>query len=156
MDHKTLWMVRAGKNAAYADDFVDQSFVGVGFPEAAEVSTPIDKETLEQRIASSNPTYSSGKVSNVASQVKRFYEELQIGDAVMTYDPSQRLYFIGEIKAGVEQRDHFLGRARAVVWTKQVTRDALTQSTRNTLGSILSLFWFATMLPKRFGPMQYQ
>jgi restriction system protein len=140
MENKTLWMVRAGRNAAYADDFVEQNFVGIGFAEAAEISTPIDKEVLEQQIAASNPTYSAGKVGNVASQVKRFYEELTVGDAVMTYDPSQRLYFIGEIRTNIEQRDHVLGRARAVAWTKQASRDSLTQATRNTLGSILSLF----------------
>lgn len=55
MDNKSLWMVRAGKNAAYADDFVEHNFVGIGFAEA-EISTPIDKEVLEEQIADSNPT----------------------------------------------------------------------------------------------------
>ena len=119
MDNKSLWMVRAGRNAAYADDFVEHNFVGIGFAEAAEISTPIDKEVLEQQIAASNPTYSAGKVGNVASQLKRFYDELTVGDAVMTYDPSQRLYFIGEIKTNVEHvtifldvRERLLGRNR--------------------------------------------
>ena len=88
MANESLWMVRAGKNAAYADDFVDQDFVGIGFSEAGDISTPIDKGILEQQIAASNPAFRSAKVGNVASQVKRFYEELSVGDAVMTYDPS--------------------------------------------------------------------
>lgn len=140
MEKKSLWMVRAGKNAAYADDFVEQSFVGIGFADAGEVVTPIDKRKLEERIAASNQNYSSGKAGNVASQVKRFYEELTIGDSVMTYDASQRLYFLGEIQTDVNQREHVLGRSRKVAWTKQVSRDLLSPETRNTLGSILTLF----------------
>ena len=65
MENKSLWMVRAGRHAAYADDFVEQNFVGIGFAEAAEISTPIDKEILEQHIAASNPTYSAGKVEQI-------------------------------------------------------------------------------------------
>lgn len=138
--NKSLWMVRAGKNATYADDFVENGFVGIGFADAGEIVIPIQKEALEKRIASANPTYSPGKVGNVASQVKRFYEELSVGDSVMTYDASQRLYFIGEITTDVEDRDHILGRARGVAWSGQVSRDLLTAATRNTLGSIITLF----------------
>lgn len=137
MDNNSIWMVRAGKNAAYADDFIEQNFVGIGFGEAGKISLPIDKESLGLSIVKSQPSFGAGKVSNVASQVKRFYEELTIGDAVMTYNPSQRLYFLGEITTNVEDRDHLLGRARNVKWLKQVSRDSLSDSTRNTLGSIL-------------------
>lgn len=133
-------MVRAGKNAVYADDFVENGFVGIGFADAGEIAIPIDKEALEQRIAIASPTYSSGTVSNVASQVKRFYEELPIGDSVMTYDASRRLYFIGEITTDVEESDYMLGRSRGVAWSRQVDRDLLTAATRNTLGSIITLF----------------
>lgn len=44
---KLLWVVRAGKNAAYADDFVEDGFVGIGFADAGEIAIPIEKETLE-------------------------------------------------------------------------------------------------------------
>ncbi|MEM9828183.1 MAG: hypothetical protein AAF958_16445 [Planctomycetota bacterium] len=91
MTTNQIWMVRAGKNAANVDDFIDGNFVGIGFQSAGDVSVPVDRETLEQAIAQTHPSFNPGKIGRVASQVKRFYEELNIGDAVMTYDSSQRL-----------------------------------------------------------------
>lgn len=140
MPSQAIWMVRAGRNAAYVEDFIEESFVGIGFASAGDVKVPVNRAELEQRVAGANPSFSSGKVSNVVSQVKRFYEELSVGDRVMTYDPSQRLYFLGELRSDVEAKQHDMERARAVIWSKQVNRDALAPSTRNTLGAILTLF----------------
>jgi restriction system protein len=140
MTNHSIWMVRAGKNAAAVDDFVEGNFVGIGFQSAGDVTIPIDRSTLEACIAQTHPSFSPGKIGSVASQVKRFYEELSVGDAVMTYDSSQRLYFLGEILSDVQTRQHDLGRARSVRWTKQVNRDSLAASTRNTLGAIQTLF----------------
>lgn len=114
LSDKPIWMVRAGKNAAFVEDFVDGSFVGIGFHEAGEVSMPVDREALVARIASEAPSLSQGKVDNIASQVKRFYEELSVGDAVTTYDPNRRLYYLGEILSEGGHRDHELSRARSV------------------------------------------
>ncbi|TVP98022.1 MAG: type II restriction endonuclease [Planctomycetaceae bacterium] len=140
MSDKPIWMVRAGKNAAFVDDFIEAGFVGIGFSQAGEVSSPIHRDQLAGQIAAATPGLSQGQVDNVTSQVKRFYEDLSVGDAVMTYDPNQRLYFLGEILSDVRNRDHELSRARAVRWTKQVNRDALDASTKNVLGAILTLF----------------
>ena len=59
---------------------------------------------------------------------------------MLTYDPNQRLYFLAEVSSGVKSRDHHLCRARDVVWTKTVSRDDLSTATRNSLGSIGTLF----------------
>ena len=139
MNNNSIWMVRAGKNAAYAEDFIEQNLVGIGFVKSP-ITPPIDKAQLEQQIVATNPNFGSGKISNMLSQLKRFYEELTIGDNVMTYDPSQRLYFVGEIRSDVAERDHVLHHSRSVKWLKQVHRDSLSQDTRNTLGAIQSLF----------------
>jgi restriction system protein len=72
--------------------------------------------------------------------VRRFVRELKKGDGVITYDPERRLYFLGEIASDVDQRQHTLGRLRQVRWTHQVQRDGLTPGTRNSLGSIATLF----------------
>ena len=59
---------------------------------------------------------------------------------VLTYDPGQRLYFIGRITSDVQSIEHELFRARQVEWSGQIVRDALKQSTRNSLGAISTLF----------------
>lgn len=140
MNDKTIWMVRSGRDSAYASDCLDGNFVGIGFAEAGDVAAPVDKDTLKEQIVAANPQYSMGKVDNVASQLKRFFDDLRIGDSVMTYDSSRRMYYFGQIKSDVLNRSHALGRQREVLWTNQIARDSLTQATRNSLGSTMSLF----------------
>ena len=137
MSEKTIWMVRAGRGGAYVDDFIESNFVGIGFASAGDVSSPVNKEEVISKMRAENPV---GKFQMAASQILRFYDEFKVGDAVMTYDPGQRLYFIGEIKSDVKKVEHTLFRAREVEWKGQVARDSLVQSTRNSLGAISTLF----------------
>ena len=136
-DSRTLWMVRAGKKGVYIDDFIESSFVGIGFPLAGELTSPIDKATIIKRMNREQP---HGKFQMAASQIKRFYDEFKQGDLVITYDPGQSLYFLGEIISDVQSSDHALARCRLVSWKGQIVRDTLTQATRNSLGAISTLF----------------
>ena len=43
-----MWMIRAGKNASYIDDFLDKNIVAIGWSELNNFSVPVDKETLKQ------------------------------------------------------------------------------------------------------------
>jgi restriction system protein len=137
MSEKTIWMVRAGRGGAYVDDFIESNFVGIGFASAGEVASPVNKDNVIAKMREENP---AGKFQMAASQILRFYDDFQIGDSVMTYDPGQRLYFIGVIKSDVKKVDHILFRARDVEWKGQVARDSLVQSTRNSLGAISTIF----------------
>ena len=138
MSNKTIWMVRAGRGAAYVEDFIESNFVGIGFAEAGEVCSPVDRDAIIERLNSSRP---NANHIMAASQLKRFVDEFQIGDAVLTYDPGQRLYFVGELTSGIKLKtEHDLFRTRDVRWTGKVTRDSLKQSTKNSLGSIATLF----------------
>ncbi|MCR9117704.1 MAG: restriction endonuclease [bacterium] len=140
MSNKRIWMVRAGEKAAFVDDFVDEKFVAIGWKEVGELQNKVNKAELEESLSAKRPKESPGTISNWASQIKRYYEEVNIGDSVTTYDPNQRLYFIGEVLSTIEMKTHALCRARKVKWTHQVPRDVLLTSTRNSLGSIGTLF----------------
>ena len=130
-------MVRAGKGATFVEDFLDNNFVGIGFESAGEVKSPVDKVVLITNMQMKNP---NGKFMMAASQIQRFYDEFKVGDSVLTYDPGQRLYFIGKITFDVTTAEHELFRSRAVHWSGQIARDSLKQSTRNSLGAISTLF----------------
>ena len=87
--------------------------------------------------------HSAGRVQNSASQIKRFLDEVSIGDRVVTYDRDRRLYLLGEITSSPQWRPDDLPetpRVRQVKWTEKVLRDQLSQSTKNTLGAIQTLF----------------
>ncbi len=140
MTTKNIWMVRAGRGGKHSDDFIENGLVAIGWNEIGALSDQPDKQEIESKLQDNWPEASPGTISMWASQLRRFYVELQVGDAVATYDPSQRLYFLGTIQSGVESRDHPLGRLRRVKWTHKVERDGLSSSTRNTLGAISTLF----------------
>ncbi len=137
---ETIWMVRAGKGADYVDDFIGDEFVGIGFPEAGDVDSSTTRETMEERMALANPREKVSANRVRAAQVVRFLNEIQLGDWVTTYDPNQRLYFLGKISSAVTPRDHDLHRSRTVAWQKKIPRDVLKVATRNSLGAISAMF----------------
>ena len=74
------------------------------------------------------------------AQVRRFLKEMRPGDRVATYDPNARVYLLGTVGGEPEWREGQLPRVRAVRWTHQAFRDALSVDTRNGLGSIATFF----------------
>jgi restriction system protein len=73
----------------------------------------------------------------------KFRSVLSIGEIVITYDPDSREYLIGKISSDYyykpgEVTDY--PHVRKVQWENKVSRDALTVSSRNSLGSTLTLF----------------
>lgn len=141
MTGKQIWVVRAGRGAAYAEDFVSNSLVAIGWSQLGELPAEVTKEDLLERLARAFPEEKEGSRGVWASVIYRFLNEIAVGDEVATYDRDQRLYYLGFIKGGVEAIDHeVLPRARRVDWQQVVRRDDLKVSTRNSLGSIGTLF----------------
>lgn len=71
--------------------------------------------------------------------------EMQKGDWAITYSPSNRTYLIGKIASDFEFHAEWLedgmGIARKVKWNaEEIKRDSLSDATRNTLGSTLTVF----------------
>jgi restriction system protein len=78
-----------------------------------------------------------------ASQMLRFVTKLKIGDDVVTWDRERRLYVVGKITSDYEWAPNVLADAphvRRVKWTGAAPRDRLAAPTRNSLGSVLTLF----------------
>jgi restriction system protein len=133
--------VRAGRGGKYADEFIEEGLVATGWTSLDRQEPTIEKDELLRRLAKASPESSEARRMNVASQVVRFLHEVASGDAVGTYDSNQRAYFLGQIVSDVEWREHeALPRMRRVDWQRRVGRDRLSVSTRNSLGSSLTLF----------------
>lgn len=134
-----LWFVRADEGGVRAGDFRSSQSVGIGWPEVGPISPDTPDDEIDKRFANAHPE-EEGARKVWANQVRRFLRELRVDDAVMTYDPSERTYFLGQIKSDAEWREGVLPRRRAVDWTHRVDRDALSENARNKLGSIATLF----------------
>jgi restriction system protein len=136
-----FWFVRAGERAAAIDDFRTGNLVAIGWKEVGRLPDHIDDRALARLFAERYPAEREGTRKVWLAQVKRFIKELSVGDPVATYDANQRLYYLGTIDSDTEWRDNNgLPRFRRVTWSQQVQRDVLSAPTRNTLGSIATLF----------------
>jgi len=134
------WIVRAGKDAVYIDDFRSGSLVAIGWHETGPIAATADDESVTAIFDRTFPSAKRAGRRVWQAQVMRFLREIQPGDPVATYDPNTRLYLLGTIVGQPEWREGPMPRVRRVNWTHQTPRDGLTVETRNGLGSIASFF----------------
>lgn len=142
---KSAWMVRSGGGKRY-DDFRDLNAVGIGWPEVAEIAAQgSDRKALAAAYSKANPEANQQAVQAAVSQVYRFVNEIQQGDLVVTYSPTTRRYLVGTVTGNTgyfpDRTNISMDISRSVDWSPtEVDRDNLSIATRNTLGSIMTVF----------------
>lgn len=143
MASKPMWMVRAGEGAQFIGDFTEKSMVAIGWGATGPFAKGVTREEVSRRVGQVWPEYNRYKLANAAGQIYRFVCEISEGDGVISYDPSRRVYLVGKVSGdsrydqkGNPELQHF----RNVVWEKEVSRDSLSVTTKNTLGAIQTLF----------------
>ncbi|WP_233252305.1 restriction endonuclease [Saccharospirillum sp. MSK14-1] len=140
-----MWMVRGDGGSLY-DAFREHGVAALGWNQLAVHAKPgIERQQLISLYKSAEPQAKQGTVVSGASQVWRFVNEMQDGDRVITYSPANRLYSIGTIIGPAEHYPEWaeqgMSLARKVRWqSEELQRDSLTTSTKNSLGSTLTLF----------------
>ena len=77
-----------------------------------------------------------------ARQAHHFAHDLTVGSTVVTYDPGSRHYYIGQVSGPCESApdDEGTTYTRRVQWSAEAPRDLLTKASRNSLGSLTTLF----------------
>jgi restriction system protein len=140
---KQLWVVRAGRDAIYVEDFLAQKMVAIGWGNTPDLTSVHGRDQVAAVLARCYPEYTKFQLSMNAGQVHRFRCELVKGETVLTYEPGKRVYHVGTIVGDYTYRpdnDIELRHTRAVKWDGSVERDSLTASTKNSLGSIATIF----------------
>lgn len=141
----SMWMVRGDAGALY-DEFREKGVAAIGWWQLAPHATPgVSRKELIELHKKADPTLKQGSVIAGASQVWRFVNEVAIGDHVITYSPANRTYLIGtitgEARHAPEWRELGMALARDVQWNSaEIQRDSLSTTTRNSLGSTLTVF----------------
>jgi hypothetical protein len=137
----STWVVRAGREAAHFAQFEQGSYVAIGWKEVGDVLPETTEEELKQRFSAAYPDAKPGSISVWNAQIRRFLNELSVGDDVVTYNQEDQAYLLGQIVSPVEWHSELpLPRVRRVRWTHLVRREVLSEATRNTLGEIQTLF----------------
>lgn len=140
-----MWMVRGEAGSLY-DSFREREVAAIGWSRLAAHAKPgVGRKKLIALYQSVEPQMKQGTVISGASQVWRFVNEIQDGDWVVTYSPANRLYMVGNVKGVAEYHSEWaeqgMSLVRKVQWQQQeLPRDNLGISTKNSLGSTLTLF----------------
>lgn len=140
------FMVRAGNDNELVEEFESRSLVAVGWSELGDVSDVRSYDEMKARFNATDEysEHNNRRIAQNAGQVNRFALEMEIGHLVLTYDKTEREYLIGEVTSDYEWKpgDHppKYPHVRRVEWKDTVSRDEFTTSTKNTLGSTLTVF----------------
>lgn len=142
MASKNMWMVRAGVGAHLFNDFKNKDIIAIGWNKVGDLSKIASSEEIKQIMKEQYPEYKKGKLNISAGQLSRFRFDFEKGDSVITYNPEERTYLLGEIINDYEYNTS-LGKyhhIRRVKWLKKIPRSKLSTSTKNTLGAISTIF----------------
>jgi restriction system protein len=140
-----MWMIRAEGGSLY-EEFRERGIAAIGWTQLAPQAKVgmSRKELIELYLAVEPGTKEKTAISG-ASQVWRFMNEMKVDDWVVTYSPANRTYLIGKVTGDCEYRPELveagMALVRAVAWQeKEVERDSLTDATKTSLGSTLTVF----------------
>jgi restriction system protein len=146
-------MVR-GEGGSLYEEFRERRIVALGWNSLAAHAKPgVSRKELLECYRRAEPQVKEGTLISGASQVWRFVNEIQVGDGVITYSPANRTYLVGKITGASEYRpqlvEHDMSLVRTVQWqANELQRDSLGASTRNTLGSTLTVFELSSVAVK--------
>jgi restriction system protein len=138
-----MWMVRADTGGRLFEDFKKHSFVGIGWHDMGNMGGLKAREDFSQAVAKAWPENKPMQVASAAGQAYRFVREIKIGDRILTYDPSERMYLLGTVDDDYRyepDRPGGFANVRRVKWEEEIARDRLSVATRNSLGAISTLF----------------
>lgn len=138
----SAWMIRAGHGGVYAEDWLDKGKIGIGWDFGSKDIASMKREQIRATYLAEHPNESKNRVAAIVGQVYRFAHEMTQGQTVVMYDPASRLYHIGAITGDcVPTRDEDDPTyTRTVRWETSASRDALKQSSKNSLGGIQTIF----------------
>ncbi len=139
----SFWMVRAGEQGRVAADFERLEVIALGWGELGDLARYRTLDAMRTAVASAFPSARPGTVVVNGSTLHKFKSVLMQGDRVVTYDPNSRQYLVGTIVGDYEHRPELIAdypHIRRVRWQGKVSRDSLSVGTKNSLGSIVTLF----------------
>lgn len=142
---KNGWMIRAGNGGRYFDDFKDNECVAIGWNCLGDLRDYKSPEALREAYVQHFGNAKPGRTANAIAMIRKFRDDIQSGDLLVTYSQEHREYLVGEDLGQYEFRPESkqigeFRHIRKVKWLGRISRDQFTQSTRNSLGSVLTVF----------------
>lgn len=141
-----MWLVRAGEDGYLIDEFA-RGFVAIGWHRIGDLSKITSQEEIRELYNRAYPDQKPVKARLAVSMICRFRFTFEVNQKVVTYDPQKREYLIGNITGNYYHDTNEIpdtisnyAHLRKVDWLGRVSREMLSISSRNSLGSSLTLF----------------
>jgi restriction system protein len=143
------WIVRSPEEIA--NDVEGKSTVAIGGKSSGDLNQYKSVVEIRQKYGDSNPNWSKAHIRAWCGQLWRFSHDIQQGDYVLTPLKATR-----EVLFGIVNSDYVYDpmaisanypNIRTVTWKKKISRDDLSQSFRNTIGGLLTVFNLDNLLP---------
>ena len=136
------WMVRAGRSGIYFDDFAE-GVVAVGWSAMGDLNAYQSVDVLKEKYTEIYGNEKPAKTGNAIAMILKFRDQITEGDCVVTYSPKSREYLVGRDLGEYFHQPEAIGNyanLRKVEWLGRVKRDLLTEKSRRSLSSTLTLF----------------
>lgn len=136
------WMVRAGRGGHLFQQFMEESFVAIGWNLLAPLDQYQDKKAIKNAYIENYGNDKPSKTGNSVAMIDKFLS-IQTGDCIVTYEPRMRRYLVGK---DLGQYQHLVNcsdsyqNIRRVEWLGRVNRDYLSEHSQRSLTSVLTLF----------------
>lgn len=140
------WIIRAGKGGVRAAEWADKGYIAIYWNLGGADIAALDKTQIKVLYRAQFPDASRQVVASNVGMIYRFAREIAEGSTVVMYEPSTRLYHIGEVAgpceyvASGDSDDDDGSYRRKVLWKTTASRDALSARAKHSLGSISTLF----------------
>ncbi|MBQ4278746.1 MAG: EVE domain-containing protein [Rikenellaceae bacterium] len=136
-----MYMVRAGRKNYLFDDFIESDLIAIGWNDLGDLSKITSLSELKKRLSHTYPEYKEQAVHMNAGQINRFVREIKKGDYAVSYNSEKRIYAVGEVVSEYVYDQNFeYNHIRKMKWIGEVPRDILSTPTKNSLGSIATIF----------------
>lgn len=140
---RNIWVVRAGKRGAFADEFEKAGIAAIGFSARKNISSLRSRDAFLSDLTREHPNMRKGRLINWASQLYRFVHEVKEGDLILTPVTDTREIMMGTCAGPCRydpNREGVHPHTRSVTWTDRISRDELSGRAKNSAGSTLTLF----------------
>ena len=138
-----MWMVRAETGGRLFETFKSNSIVAIGWHQIGPLDDLTGRDAIVDKVQRCWPDWHKMKIRMNGGQLHRFRNEMVVGERIVTYDPSSRVYLVGTLSGEYRwdsSHDAEFSNVRPVEWEGEVSRDWLSVPTKNSLGAISTLF----------------
>ena len=136
---KNMWVIRAGKDTRNFNLYKEENFVSVGVDIGDINNLTLDEIKLRLNNKTKN-------VEFLAGVIRRFRDEVQIGDYFVCTSPHSLYFLLGEIIGDVNynpdlsQRYRYTCYRRPVKWISKIYRNDLSEEAKRALSPQITVF----------------